>query len=190
MFIVITGLDGSGTSTIGQKLHELDEGSILVRTPSIEYSGRDKIDQIVRNTSQVAHYFYYLSSVIYMSDYIKSNFDYKANNVYCVRYLIDTVVSHRVAGLNIKLDYNSLNILKPDKTIFVSLDEATRQQRITERGKSFLDKVLDDDEKRQSFLQQFKILLEEKDTIYFNNDNLNVNENVFELYKKIKFGGI
>lgn len=190
MFIVITGLDGSGTSTVAKKLHELDNNSLLVRTPSIEYSDRDAIDQSVRNTSQLAHYFYYLSSVIYMSDYIKNNFDYKTNNVYCVRYLIDTVVSHQVAGLNVELDYETLNILKPDKTIFVGLEETLRQQRITKRGKSVLDKVLDDDKKRQDFLDKFKALLKEEDTIYFDNANFNVTENVISLYEIIKKGGL
>ena len=43
MFIVITGLDGSGTSTIATKLHNLDKGSILLHTPSTEYECRDGV---------------------------------------------------------------------------------------------------------------------------------------------------
>lgn len=186
MFIVITGLDGSGTTTVAEKLHELDKNSILVRTPSIEYANRDRIDSDVRETSQLAHYFYYLSSVIYMSDYIKSRYDYKENNVYCVRYLIDTVVSHQVAGLDVELDYESHNILKPDKTIFIGLEETIRQQRIKRRGESILDKVLDDEQKRNGFLSTFKKLLNNEDTIYFDNSDFNVTENVKKLYEKIK----
>ena len=34
MFIVITGLDGTGTSSIAEGLHNIDKNSILVRTPS------------------------------------------------------------------------------------------------------------------------------------------------------------
>lgn len=41
MFIVITGLDGSGTSTIARSLHNLDIGSYLLKTPSVEFS-RDR----------------------------------------------------------------------------------------------------------------------------------------------------
>jgi len=40
MFIVITGLDGSGTSSIAQKLNELDAGSVLVRTPPVDFISR------------------------------------------------------------------------------------------------------------------------------------------------------
>lgn len=106
MFVVITGLDGSGTSTIAEKLHELDSASKLFKTPSLEYSDRDKIDNIVHFESPIAHMLYYLSSVVYMSDYIKNNCDVEKNNIYVVRYLIDTVVSNRVAGIEIDLDYN------------------------------------------------------------------------------------
>ena len=75
MFIVITGLDGSGTSTIATKLHNLDKGSILLHTPSTEYKSREVIDTSVYETSTMAHYLYYLSSVAYISDYIKKNID-------------------------------------------------------------------------------------------------------------------
>lgn len=71
VFIVVTGLDGSGTSTVAEKLHQMDRGSFLFHTPSSIYSDRENIDNDVRNTSQMAHYLYYLSSVVYLSDYVK-----------------------------------------------------------------------------------------------------------------------
>ena len=184
MFIVITGLDGSGTSTVAEKLSKMDKGSILLKTPSKEYSQRSLIDDNVRLVSQEAHYLYYLSSVVYMSDYIKKNFDYKNKNIYCVRYLIDTVVSHRVAGLDVELDYEKYNILKPDCTIFVELEESIRQKRITKRGKTDTDKVLDDEIKRSEFLKNFSKLLKPEDTIYYNNlEELDVG--IPKLYKRI-----
>ena len=59
MFIVITGLDGSGTSTVAKELNKIDKDSVLLKTPSIEFSGRDIIDTEVRETSQMAHYLFY-----------------------------------------------------------------------------------------------------------------------------------
>lgn len=159
MFIVITGLDGSGTSSVAEKLHEMDSGSELLKTPSKEFV-RELIDTDVYPISSMAHYLFYLSSTVYMSDYIKKTFNYSSKNIYCVRYLIDTVVSHRVAGLQVDLDYGKYSILKPDMTIFVHLDEKIRQDRITKRGKSDLDKVLDDDRKREKFLTEYKKLLD------------------------------
>jgi len=185
MFIVITGLDGSGTSTIAEKLHEIDKNSILIRTPSVEFSNREKIDEIVREISPMSHYLYYLSSVVYMSDFIKHNINYKENNVYCVRYLVDTVVSHQVAGLDVGLDYDSYGIIKPDLTIFIGLNEQVRQERITKRGKSVLDKVLDDNEKREAFLKSFEKNLPKNETIYFDNGNDNVTENGKQLFEEI-----
>lgn len=171
MLIVITGLDGSGTSSVAEKLHELDKGSILLRTPSTAYGDRFKIDDIVRRDSPVAHMMYYLSSDIYISDYIKNHCDYKNKNVYLVRYLIDTVVSNRVAGIPMDLDYHIFgnDLLEPDLTIFVELDEETRQRRLVQRGKDDLDKVLDQVEKREQFLQEFNDLLDPKRTIYLSN---------------------
>ena len=186
MFIVITGLDGSGTSTIAEYLSEMDKGSALVRTPSLEYANRDRIDDDVRKTSQLAHYLYYLSSVVYMSDKIRKQYDYKKNNVYCVRYLIDTIVSHNSAGLKVELEYEKYNILKPDLTIFIKLKEETRQKRIKERGESQLDKVLNDPKTRNAFHQYFSKYLDSNSTIYFNNDSISVKENVEVLFKEIQ----
>ncbi len=185
MFIVITGLDGSGTSTVAKELSKIDKESVLLKTPSIEFSGRDRIDTEVRETSQLAHYLFYLSSVVYMSDKIKKSYDYKNKNVYCVRYLVDTIVSHQVAGLDVNLDYSSYGILKPDLTIFVSLDEHIREQRISERGKSTLDKVLDNSKTRNSFLERFDELLDKERTIFFDNTDKNIESNILRLYDEI-----
>lgn len=191
MFIVITGLDGSGTSSVAELLHSMDKNSIITRTPSFEYSNREQVDNSVREVSQMAHYLYYLSSVVYESDKIKKEGNYKENNVYCVRYLIDTVVSHSVAGLDVKLDYETYDILKPDLTIFVKLNEEIRQKRITERGKSILDKVLDDSKKREQFNKKFDyfLSLENGPIIVFNNDSTDIQKSVKELFETIKERG-
>ncbi len=181
MFIVITGLDGSGTSTIARSLHNLDIGSYLLKTPSVEFSrDRDIIDSTVRNTSPNAHYLFYLASVVYASDYIKKYCDYKDKNVYCVRYLIDTVVSHRVLGVKAQLDYEKFNILKPDLTIFVKVDEHIRQTRITERGKSILDKTLDDSQTRTKFLEEFSKFSQQ--FIIFDNTSSDLQNNLLSFY--------
>ena len=168
MFIVITGLDGSGTSTIAKKLHSIDRGSILLHTPPNGYTDRQFIDENVREISQYAHYLYYLSANVYVSDYIRRHIDLTRTNVYCVRYMIDTVVSHRAAGLDVSLDYKTHNLLKPDITLFVCLDEQERQKRISARGKSVLDKVLDNPDCRKRFAAAFEDLLE--DYIEVNNE--------------------
>lgn len=180
MLIVITGLDGSGTSTIAEKLHKMDEGSYLFHTPSELYGDRHSIDINVKDISPMAHYLYYLSSVVYLSDYIKKNIDYQNHNVYCVRYLIDTVVSHRVSGLEVDLDYRKYNILEPEVTIFVKLDESIRQERIMNRGKSELDKVLDNENIRNQFLREFSFFSEKM--ILFDNGVNKIDDKLKNLY--------
>lgn len=187
MFVVITGLDGSGTSSIAQEISLLDNKSHLLKTPSLEYRDRDSIDENVKNVSKVAHMLYYLSSTVYMSDYIKCNFDLENENVYLVRYLIDTVVSNRVAGIPIDLNYNIYGneLLVPDATVFVSLNEKIRQQRISSRGKSTLDKVLDDNYKRNLFLQEFKKLLDPLKTVYVCNDSEDIVSTAKDVYQRL-----
>lgn len=188
MFIQITGLDGSGTSTIGSGLLKKDDGATLLKTPSPEYSDRKNIDTLVRNDSKVANMLYYLSSVVYISDYIKKHCNYSEKNVYVIRYLIDTVVSNRVAGIPIDLNYSIYGnkLLVPDLTLFVYTDENIRQSRISHRGKSELDKVLDDNEKRKKFLEEFKNILDPEKTIYVNNTSNNRDETIEKVYTKIK----
>jgi thymidylate kinase len=157
--IVITGLDGSGTSSLAERLSYKDPGSHLMRTPSAPFDiCREVIDTQVRCGSQAAHYLFYLSSVIFASTQIEELL--KTGNVYCVRYLIDTVVSHRVAGLNVDLAYEGdfYSIRRPDLTLFISINEQARQNRITSRGKGVLDRILDDDSIRLKFHEEFSRL--------------------------------
>jgi thymidylate kinase len=157
--IIITGLDGSGTSSLAEQLSLKDPGSYLMRTPSAPFDiCRELIDAQVRDESQAAHYLFYLSSVIFASKQIEELL--KTGNVYCVRYLIDTVVSHRVAGLNVDLNYEGdfYSIRRPDLTLFLSINEQSRQNRITSRGKGLLDRILDDDTTRKKFHDEFNRL--------------------------------
>ena len=155
--IVITGLDGSGTSSVAEALCHCDPVGTLFKTPGPAFDQcRHLLDGDVRMQSPAAHYLFYLSSVVHASSQIEESL--KTHNVYCVRYLIDTVVSHRVAGLNVELQYECsyYTIKKPDVTLFVTIDEGVRQDRITRRGKSDLDKVLDDPVQRARFLKEFE----------------------------------
>jgi thymidylate kinase len=159
--IVLTGLDGSGTSSVANELHELDLESYLFNSINFPYANcRDEIDKTVRDVSPAAHYLFYLSAVAYVSKLIDESLT--KGNVYCVRYLIDTVVSHRVAGLNVGLVYETdfYEIRKPDLTIFLDVDESLRQQRLAVKGKSYLDRTLDNDVFRLRFLEEFAKLSE------------------------------
>ncbi len=171
--IVITGLDGTGTSTLASALAARDPGSSVYKTPSFPYDAcRSEVDEQVRDRSQAAHYLFYLSSVVFASSQIEALL--KEGNVYCVRYLIDTVVSHRAAGLDVNLDYQGpfYTIRQPDLTLMIGLDENIRQARISVRGKGFLDKLLDDDTLRDRFQQEFQKLSHHYITIENNGSDI------------------
>ncbi|EKN6387889.1 hypothetical protein DVQ88_08425 [Yersinia enterocolitica] len=168
--IVITGLDGSGTTSVARVLAERDPDGLMLHTPNGIFSqSRIDFDGEFRVEHPEAHYLFYLAAVVAASDKIKEHL--KSRNVYCVRYLVDTVVSHRVAGVNIQLNYDLgfSTIAIPDVTFFISLNEQLRQQRIEVRGKSELDKVLDIESVRTKFLSEFKKVCPEM--IYIDNDN-------------------
>lgn len=159
--IVLTGLDGSGTSSVADQLHSLDASSTVFNSISSPYTtARDHVDKVVGEASLSAHYYFYLSAVIYVSALIERQL--KQGNVYCVRHLIDTVVSHRVNGLDVQLEYETAlyRIRKPDLIIYLDLNEDVRQERITKRGKGYLDKKLDDDGFRARFLAEFRTFSE------------------------------
>lgn len=155
--IVFTGLDGSGTSSIAEELHKSDFKSSLFNSVGCPYTNiKSEIDQNVEQFSVSAHYLFYLSAVVFSSALIEEKL--KNGNVYCVRHLIDTVVSHRVAGLDVDLIYenNFYKIRKPDLIIFLNVNEDLRQDRLNNRGKGYLDKKLDNDEFRLKFLIEFQ----------------------------------
>lgn len=154
--IVVTGLDGSGTTSLCKALSETDPNGMFLRTPNGVFDDhRPSFTEALHGKDTAAHYLYYLAAIASASHYISGMLN--THNVYCNRYLIDTVVSHRAAGLNVNLDYNLgfTTIIRPDLTIFVDIDEATRQERLANRGKSVLDLTLDNDDFRRKFKYEF-----------------------------------
>ena len=85
-----------------------------------------------------------------------------------------------MAGLDVSLDYSQYNILKPQLTIYISLQEKIRQERINKRGKSELDKVLEKEDTRKAFLNEFSNFSNE--FISFNNDLDEVDEKLMHFY--------
>lgn len=81
-------------------------------------------------------------------------------------------------GINVNLDYDLgyYKIEKPNLTLFIHVDEKIRQQRITYRGKSELDKILDKISIRTKFIKEFVRL----------SDEYKVINNSGEIYDTIK----
>ncbi len=160
-FIVITGLDGSGTSTVAEALHNEDVGSSLMKSPPFPFStNRNAIDEMVYDKSPAAHYLYYLASNVYLTELVNEKLASSDANIYCIRYFIDTVVSHRAKGVPALYEHETelYNIRKPDVIFYLDCEESERQLRLNERGRGFLDNQLNDDALREKFLQEFGAL--------------------------------
>lgn len=160
--LVITGLDGSGITTVSKKLSELLPDSLLIETPQEPFrSFRSIVDSL---PSVEAKYFFYMSANAYASR-VASIAMNDGRDVIMGRYLIDTVVSNRVAGLNVSLEYrtSAFDLVRPDYTFFLKVREDTRIQRIEGRGypESDLDLKLRDVEIRRRFLEEFDKLRSE-----------------------------
>lgn len=177
-FIVLTGLDGSGTSSIAEKLLEKDTGALFYKSlPKLYSEKREEIDIATKYDSPTAHLHYYLSANCYLSDLIKKDIlKYPQSNIYCVRYFIDTVVSQRASGIDIEYEYQQgfLDLIKPDFIFYLDVDESERQRRLDNRGKGFLDLTLDKDDFRNRFLDEFKNL--ENEYIRINTTNRSIDD--------------
>lgn len=157
-FIVITGLDGSGTNTVAEELHNADVGSSLMKSPPFPFAAnRNAIDEMVYDKSPVAHYLYYLASNVYLTEIVNEKLATSDANIYCIRYFIDTVVTHRAKGVPALYEHETemYEIRKPDAIFFLDCAEEERQLRLNERGRGFLDDQLNDDELRTRFLAEF-----------------------------------
>ena len=65
-------------------------------------------------------------------------------------------------------------------TIFVRIDEETRQKRITERGKSILDKTLDEEIFRNKFNKEFERYSSQ--FVFFDNNRNEIEKNAIKFY--------
>jgi thymidylate kinase len=154
--IVITGLDGAGKNFVAKHLHALDSHSSLIVTPTTFFLPcRNLIDSIAL-TVPSAHYYFYLASVIHASAQIEEML--KKGNVYCVRYLIDTVVYHKALGLPVELEYETktYKMRRPDLTVFLSVEESVRQERLKSRYKTTLANQIASAERfREAILREY-----------------------------------
>ncbi|TSI03699.1 AAA family ATPase [Lysinibacillus sp. BW-2-10] len=185
--IVLTGLDGSGTSTVAEQLYAEDQGSTLLKSPPFPFStNRSQIDEKVYDISPSAHYLYYLASNVYLTEIINKTMSEQDGNVYCIRYFIDTVVSHRAKGVNAAYEHETelYSIRKPDYIFYLDVEEQERQKRLDERGRGFLDNQLDDESLLNRFLEEFNAL--ESQFIRIPTTNRDLEEIIQEIQSYIK----
>ena len=107
-------------------------------------------------------------------------------NIYCIRHFIDTVVSHRAKGVDVKYEYETdlYSIRKPDYIFYLDVEEGERQLRLDARGRGFLDDQLNDEALRVRFLEEFNAL--DGEFIRIQTTNRELEEIITEIQSYIK----
>lgn len=135
LFIVIEGIDGTGKSSVAPRVASLlaSRGieAVSCSTPmGIFESLRASFDV---SSDSVAHYFYYLASVLHASAHIRELLADKS--VVCDRYIYSTQAYHAVRGVEV-LDIDGLGIKLPDAAFFLTATDDIRRTRLLARAKT------------------------------------------------------
>ena len=136
-FLVIEGVDGAGKTSIAQGLVK-SLGVRYVKTPGEDYEAiREYIDKLAPPT---ARFFYYVSSVFNASAQIGKAL--QTSKVVCDRYIWSSLIPHAayfdkdLNDLERALDLFETDIVKPDKTVLLTVSEDEQLKRITSRNGS------------------------------------------------------
>lgn len=144
--VVFEGIDGTGKSTLSRMLVEALTAS---GTPSVLYedieetaSGFNTLKPYVRKRCDITTSFYfYLASALHKSHVIEDKLS-EGVWVVCDRYVYSTIAHHLAHGLQESLvpHIATFPIKLPDYIFIITLDEATRLERVRARdGDASLD---------------------------------------------------
>lgn len=133
-FIVLEGLDGSGKTTLARELAaqltRRGVRSMAIKTPPKPLVSCAPL--VATHFDVDARFLFHLSGVHYTSTMVRELVDDYV--VVCDRYLLSTLAYHDAAGRVAQVDISSLNLLLPDVTFYVFIEEDARQARIRARG--------------------------------------------------------
>ena len=152
-FIVFEGIDGSGKSTVSRYLAREIHAKLYTTPPPGFKSTRRKFDSFVKLPSR---FLFYLSSVAYASEEIKKLL--QKRHVVCDRYIASTLAYHKALGVKLNWDLEQLNLVKPDFTFFLEINnEQERVRRLKERNfYTSTDALLNDNEIREKLMNEYR----------------------------------
>ncbi len=131
-FIVLEALDGVGKTTLAKNLAEHHGGTFLT-TPGKELQPlrADIIKGL--GESQTARALFYAATVQAEGERA-AILRQQGKSVVMDRYSASTIAYAKARGVNTDLEAALSQVVKPDLTILLTLDEQERQKRLLERG--------------------------------------------------------
>ena len=148
MFIVMEGGDGTGKTTLTNRLAQLLGGRAYATPPERYRSCREKVDL---SATPDEHYDFYRKAVIDASGEIKALMEDGDEHVFCDRYWISTVTYHEAMGLSV--DHNDFeSVHRPDLTVMLVVSPDEQIRRMVKRGMSAGDKRMLDQQQKLNFL--------------------------------------
>lgn len=181
-FIVLEGIDGSGKTTVCQKLCKKINAE-MYKTPPFPFSDlRDSVDKCVNIKSR---FYFYLSSVIHASSEIVELLKHKY--VACDRYILSTLCYHRAADSFFKsFDENNLDILQPDFTFYLEADYDVRMRRIAYRENLENADAVYSDLHDKKFQEKVELEFSRyKNLIWINTNSISPEDVADKIFKKI-----
>ena len=154
-FIVFEGLDGAGKTTLS-KILASDLGGLYISNPPLLLKTGGIREVMDKKVSLGTRFLYYLLGNLYVSDEIKEA--RKTKIVVCDRYIHSTLAIHRLLGVRINVDLDSLELEEPDISFFIFIsDEEERRQRIENRQKKTeYDTMKENRDFRERYIAYFR----------------------------------
>lgn len=180
-FIVFEGVDGAGKSEVSARVAK-QLNAIHLESPIGEFKKiRQYIDTSLNDTGR---FLFYLASNFDLSEYVRNKREREM--VICARYFHSTIIGH-ASRQGIKIDefYKnlpiSLEILeRPNKTIFLYVNETKQRERIKSRGQennSLTDyKCLNDMNYRKTLFENYCKIAEKEGWLYIDTSDLSIDQ--------------
>ena len=171
IIVIIEGVDCVGKTTLAESICD-ELGWSYVYTPREPFS---KIRKDIENMKDLnARFFYYISCVIGVQQYIKSLLD-DGKNVVVDRYVYSTFAMHKSLGVNTDcVDCNKMNIYYGDCKILLSASSEVRSQRILQRNVGLVTDF--SIEQRQDVLDKAQAEFRKMSFQEIETDNLSIDE--------------
>ena len=153
-FVAVEGLDGVGKSTMVKNLATVFSGHAM-NTPGDVLRDSRKVIIDDFSDDELAKALFYTASVSSQGKKAR-NLTERDEWVFMDRYWASTLAYAKARSVNADLDHLSKNIIQPDLTILLLLDESERQSRLHNRGTTPEDIETLDSDFRQCVLEEFQ----------------------------------